>query len=116
MNPVMNPNQGETKRLKEFRLLKCWVPTVIDEKTGLPGFKYALQQKFEQVRPIFDDKHKPTDETVTYWKWQAIGEGDLAWAEANAKHYGITVPTDEYVLEDHDAELDWQEVSNDKDD
>lgn len=108
MNPVTNPNQGETKRLKEFRLLKCWVPTAIND-TNLPGFKYALQQKFEQTRPVFDDNHKPTDKTVTYWMWQPIGEGDLDWAKTNAEHYKITVPTDEYVIEDHTQELDWQE-------
>lgn len=110
MNPVTNPNQGKQKRLKEYRLLKCWVPTAIPADAGgnddLPGYRYALQQRVEVETPVYDDKGKLTDDVETKRKWTVVGEGSEAWAKANAEHYNIEVPTDEYIIEDHQEEDD----------
>ena len=69
-----------------------WVPNIPESEGGhnLPGYRYALQQRVE----FSNSKESKRI-------WNVIGEGSKEWAEANAKHYGIEVPEEEYILEDH---------------
>lgn len=115
MNPVTQNNYGNRAdikqlRLKEWRLLKCWVPTAIpnaDPQVDLPGYRYALQQRIQLTQAAHDDDGKlDWDNATVDKKWTVVGEGSLEWAKANAEHYGIEVPTEEYWLEDHQTEED----------
>lgn len=56
----------------------------------MPGYRYALQQRVEF-----------SNDSESKRMWNVIGEGSEEWAKANAEHYGIEVPEEEYVLEDH---------------
>lgn len=87
---------GDKSRLvKEYRLLKVWLAG--QEK---PGYRYALQQRVEVTSPKYADDGTIASEEIKR-KWIVVGEGDEEWATANAAHYNLVVPTEEYILEDH---------------
>lgn len=119
MNPMQNPNQPNVvERLKEYRLLKCWVPTstpnkdeLITDGDNVPGFRYALQQRVIASVPKTEEKEDGTN-SVVYVKakvWNVVGEGSKRWAEINAEHYGIEVPEEEYIIEDAPDETEYIE-------
>lgn len=123
MNPMQNPNQPNViERLKEYRLLKCWVPTstpnkdeLISDGDNVPGFRYALQQRVIANVPKTEENEDGTNSVVYVQAkvWNVVGEGSKRWAEINAEHYGIEVPEEEYVVEDHQGsdEIEYVEES-----
>lgn len=67
----------------------------------MPDYRYALQQRV-----------KFSNSKESKLMWNVIGEGNKEWAEANAKHYEIEVPEEEYILEDHqEPEDDVEDVA-----
>lgn len=102
MNPVTQNNQ-QRKLLKEYRILKVWVPDAQESSNGkdLPGYRYAMQQRVEVQVPDLDEDGKMTGEYHPEKMWMVRGEGNEEWAKLNAEHYGIEVPTEEYILEEH---------------
>lgn len=123
MNPMQNPNQPNVlERLREYRILKCWVPTstpnkddLIPDGDNVPGFRYALQQRVIASVPKTEEKEDGTN-GVVYVKakvWNVVGEGSKRWAEINAEHYGIEVPEEEYIIEDHQGDEEIEYVEED---
>lgn len=90
--------QAKQKPTRDMRIIKVWE---VEEAK----FIYMLQRRFEASYKVGKN-----EVTVDEWRIAANVKMDEEKAKANAEHYGIEVPTEEFdeigELEAHDSELE----------